>query len=302
MKLPTQFSALILFALTVALVLPADVTAHPGSGIVVDRHGNIYFVDTGAGVWKINRDGTLTRHPGPAFHWMAIDHDGRLANVSLPSFSYGGATVTRAGAEPTLLLASDFPIAVGRDGDLYYPWLGSGDRLQVFRLAPSGQTSVLVTVPVSTEGSALRWLNGIAAGPDGSIYYAENRAVRKITPQGQVSTLAGNISLTGCATIPEVGAHLAPFLRGLDVDAKGNVYVAASGCGSVLKISPDGLVTTILKTSNPWSPTAVAVFGTDLYVQEYLHTSGDDRKEWLPRVRKLSADGRVVTVAEIKKR
>lgn len=302
MKKTTHTMVLTVCAVAIALFFPVRLNAHPGSGIVVDRHGNIYFVDTGAGVWKIDRNGKLTRHQGPAYHWMAIDVDGRLKNLSLPSFAAGGATVTRVGDEPSLLLSSDFPVVVARDGSLYYPWLLPGDQLKVYRLAPSGKTSVLTTLTVSTEGKPIRWLNGIAARPDGSIYYTENRAVRKISPQGQVSTVVSDITLTGCASIPEVGEHLGVYLRGLDIDAQGTVYVAATGCGSVLKIATDGKVTTVLRSSSPWSPTGIAVSGNDLYVLEYFHTAGDNRREWLPRVRKLSSDGSVVTVAEIKQR
>ncbi len=302
MKKTTHTMVLTVCAVAIALFFPARLNAHPGSGIVVDRHGNIYFVDTGAGVWKIDRSGKLSRHQGPAYHWMAIDVDGRLKKLSLPSFAAGGATVTRVGEDPSLLLSSDFPVVVARDGSLYYPWLLSGDQLKVYRLAPTGKTSVLTTLTVSTEGEPIRWLNGIAAGPDGSIYYTENSAVRKISPQGQVSTVVSDITLTGCVSIPEVGEHLGVYLRGLDIDAQGTVYVAATGCGSVLKIATDGKVTTILRSSSPWSPTGIAVSGNDLYVLEYFHTAGDNRREWLPRVRKLSSDGSAVTVAEIKQR
>ncbi len=275
-----------------------EVAAHPGSGIVVDRLGNIYFVDTGSGVYKIDRNGKLTRLSGPAYHWMAIDVDGRLTNATLPYFSSGDATVTRVGVDPTLLLSSDFPITVGRDGNLYYPWLVS-EQLKVFRLPPSGTTSVLQALPTSTENGPLRWLNGIVAGLGGSIYYTENKAVRKITPQGKFLTVVDNVMLSGCDSVPGLEADHGPYLRGLDVDAQGTVYVAATGCGAVLKITTDKKITTVLRTSSPWSPTGVAVFGTDLFVLEYLHTEGDNRREWLPRVRKLSSDGKVVTVTTI---
>ena len=109
-----------------ALLLWAAVqqaVAHPGSGIVADRAGNVYFVDTGSGVWKVDPEVRLTRIPGPAFHWMAIDEGNSLAHVTLPYFSRGDATVTRAGTDPSLLLSSDFPLVVGRDTSLYYPWL-----------------------------------------------------------------------------------------------------------------------------------------------------------------------------------
>ena len=125
-----------------ALLLWAAVqqaVAHPGSGIVADRAGNIYFVDTGSGVWKVDPEVRLTRIPGPAFHWMAIDEGNSLAHVTLPYFSRGDATVTRAGTDPSLLLSSDFPLVVGRDTSLYYPWLDDeGGRLKIFRLDRSG--------------------------------------------------------------------------------------------------------------------------------------------------------------------
>lgn len=293
----------ILGLLAIVLIFAAhEVFAHPGSGIVVDRQGNVYFVDTGSGIWKMDKDGKLTRLSGPAYHWMAIDIDGRLANVTLPYFSSDGATVTRVGVEPTLLLSSDFPVAVGRNGSLFYPWLRAGNELQVFRLAPSGATTVFKTFPANSESGALRWLNGIVAAPDGSIYYTENRTVRRITPEGKFITVADNISLSVCDSLVGGEAHLGPYLRGLDVDAAGTVFVAATGCGSVLKITADGKITTILRASRPWSPTGVALSGNDLYVLEYVHTAGDNRREWVPRVRKLTSDGRVVTVAIIERR
>ena len=279
------------------LLVGSEVLAHPGSGIVVDRQGNVYFVNTGSGIWKIDKVGKLTKLSGPAYHWMAIDIDGRLKDATLPYFSSDDATVTRVGVDPTLLLSSDFPLTVGPNGDLYYPWIRSGKQLQIFRLAPSGSTTVLATLPAHSESGLLRWLNGIVASADGSIYFSENRAIRRITPQGELTTVVGNLTLSGCDSVPEVGSDLGTYFRGLDVDTEGTLYVAATGCRAVLKITADKKVTTILRTSGPWSPTAVAVSGSDVYVLEYFHTAGDNRREWLPRVRKVSSDGAVVTIA-----
>ncbi len=281
------------------LLAGSEAPAHPGSGIVVDRQGNVYFLDTGSGVWKIDKASRLTKLSAPAYHWMAIDIDKRLANVTLPYFSHGGATVTRDSGDPRILVSSDFPITVGRDGSLYYPWMGDRGQLQIFRLAPSGTTTVVNPPPSSVGDRPLLWLNGIAAASDGSIYYAEDKAIRRITPQGELTTIAGNLKLSGCDSLPGVEVELGSFFRGLDVDTEGTVYVAATGCRAVLKITADKKVTTILRASSPWSPTAVAVSGSDLYVLEYLHTPGDNRREWVPRVRKVYSDGRVVTVATV---
>ncbi|MDP1676279.1 MAG: SMP-30/gluconolactonase/LRE family protein [Bacteroidota bacterium] len=278
----------------------SEVFAHPGSGIVVDRQGNIYFVDTGSGVWKIDLTGKLTRIPGPSYHWMAIDVDGRLANVKLPYFSSEDATVTRVGSNPTLLLSSDFPISVGRDGSLYYPWVNSEQQVQIFRIAPSGNTTVVKTLPPARSPSGeLRWRNGIAVTSDGSIYYTEDRAVRKISPEGELTTVISDLNVPGCGSAAGVEPELGPYCRGIAVDSAGTVYVAAAGCGAVLRISTDKKVTTILHASSPWSPSAVAVSGNNLYVLEYIHTANENRREWLPRVRKVSSDGSVTTIATI---
>src|SRR6266704_1468824 len=99
----------------------ATAAAHPGSGIVIDRRGYVYFVDTGSGVWSIDPSGRLARHDGPRFHWMAIEESPRPPGSRLPAIE--GGEVTAVGVSPTLLLSSDVPIAVGRDGAVYYPEL-----------------------------------------------------------------------------------------------------------------------------------------------------------------------------------
>jgi hypothetical protein len=78
--------------------------------------------------------------------------------------------------------------------------------------------------------------------------------------------------------------------------------VAASGCGAVLRITSRGEVTPVLRAERPWTPTGVALHGGDVYVLEYWMTASDDRREWLPRVRKLSRDGAVSILAAVERR
>jgi len=285
---------------SIVLLVSNELLAHPGSGIVVDRQGNVYFVDTGSGIWRIDPKGELTRLSGPAYHWMAIDHQGLLKNVTLPYFSSDDATVARVGEN--LLVSSDFPVTIGRDGSLYYPWHPDSERWQVFRLAPSGTTAVLKPLPAHIGRRSLRWVNGIASASDGSLYYTEDNAVRKISARGELTTVVENMTVTDCSSVPGVEPELKPYFRGLDVDSAGTVYVAAAGCGAVLKIKPEGTSAVVLRAQSPWSPTGIAVSGGNVYVLEYLHTANDNRREWIPRVRKLSPDGRVATLATINRR
>ena len=85
-------------------LLPETLFAHPGSGIVVDRLGQVYFVDTGSGLWKIDTRGVVVKITAPRFHWMTLDAHDRFASARLPSGSTGD--IVRVGSMPTLLLAS----------------------------------------------------------------------------------------------------------------------------------------------------------------------------------------------------
>jgi len=295
----TLHRGLVILLITLGMVaaFSTSIMAHPGSGIVVDRRGEIYFVDTGSGVWKIDLHGKLMRLPGPMFHWMTIDSDDCFSTAHLPTGARG--EVTRVGTNPTLLVASDFPIAIGSNGNLYYPSYSSGSGLQLMELTPSDRTTVLTNL-AAAGGGDLRHLNGLAAGLDGSLYYSEDHAIRRINAQRQVSTVIANLTLPTCVSIPGTSR---PMLRGLAADSHGTIYVAASGCGSVLKISGRGQITTLHQLQSPWTPTAVALFGSDIYVLEYLQTAAsmdpEDRRAWLPRVRKITADGHTTIIASI---
>jgi sugar lactone lactonase YvrE len=223
---------------------------------------------------------------------MTIDLDHRFAATQWPSFP--DAEFRNAPGNPALLMSSDFPVAVGRDGAFYYPEPRSEGRVQIIRFTATGARAVLATVP-------LPWLNGMAAGPDGSIYYTESDAVRRIDPRGRISTVASGIRLRDCGRVPGIGPESGVYLRGLDVTADGTVYVAASGCGAVLKITSRGEVSELLRVASPWSPTSVAVGRDAVYILEYLHTASDNRREWTPRVRKLLPNGHQTMIATIRR-
>jgi len=277
--------------LLIILALASTALAHPGAGIAVMNNGRVFFVDTGGGIFSIDRGGRVVRHDGPAFHWFALDPQSRFANTRWPYIS--GAEFRSAGGNPTLVMSSDFPVTVGRDGKFYYPE-GGGGRIRIVGLDPSGTKTTLATLPaIQRGGETITWLNGLAAAADWSLYYSEDAAVRKIDRSGRVSTIAEGVDVPNCTAIPGTGEAGRPYLRGLAVAADGSVYVAASACGALLKIDPRGTVSTVLRTTAPWSPTAVAIANGEIYVLEYTHTEGDDRSQWMPRVRKISRTGAV---------
>ena len=87
---------------------------------------------------------------------------------------------------------------------------------------------------------------GLAADKEGTVYVADtdNHAVRKVTPAGVVTTLAGKLGESGYAEGPGAAARF-ESPRGVAVDAAGYVYVVDTENGAVREISPEGVVRTV---------------------------------------------------------
>ena len=280
------------------LLLAVSASGHPGSGILVDRLGQVYFIDTGSGLWKIDARGALSHLSPLRNHWLAMDPHDRFVQSRLPKDPGRDWVITAAGWSPTILISTDFPLVVGSDGSLYYPSVRESN-VRILRTNIKLGTSTFVTLPRSVAGEALGWINGLTTGPNGSLYYTEDNAVRRITREGAVSTIATVTALTGRPATP--GSEERPYLRGLKVDPNGVVYVADAADARVLKIATDGKVATLLQLESPWAPTDVAIFDDIVYVLEYSHTPGDDRLAWMPRVRKITSDGKSTIIMTVDK-
>jgi hypothetical protein len=106
----------------------------------------------------------------------------------------------------------------------------------------------------SGTGSAARFNhpNAVAADSAANIYVADtlNHMIRKITPAGAVTTLAGLAGVSGSVDGTGTAARFfAP--RGVAVDTSGNVYVADTGNGTIRKITSAGVVTTLAGRAGP---------------------------------------------------
>jgi len=275
-------------------------SAHPSSGIVVDEQGDVFFSDIERGLLRIDVRGKVsTVFPKEGGHWLALDESGSFSNVDFAKSAHWPRWFKRrtsAGAHPALITDGGSPLVVAPDGNLYY--VCNDERmipggLLIARLTPDGKETLLSPAFRQTSDE-LGGIKGLAVGPDGSLYASYPKALMKFSLDGKVATVLNPVIVADCERQPP--AKDVPFLRGLAVDAHGVIYIAATGCGCVIKIKPDGHVETVLKAQTPWEPTGVALKGDDVWVLEYS-VINEEAHKYLPRVRKLGHDGKITTLA-----
>jgi len=292
----------LLLILAIPFVLVSLSFAHPSSGIVVDREGQVYFSDLSRGLLRIDRRGNVTMVHKEGGHWLALDQTGSFSRVFFEKSKHSPRWFKRRtpfNVKPTLIGDAGSPLVVGQDGNLYFAcdderMIPGG--LQIGRLSPNGKETLL-NPSLRQLSEELGGIKGLAVGPDGSLYASYPKAVLKITIDGTITTLVNPVVVNDCEL--NVAAKDSPWLRGLAVSSRGIVYVAASGCGSVIKILPDGKVTTVLKAEKPWAPSGVAIYQDEVYVLEHINPNSEAHEAWPPRVRKLGRDGKVTTLATI---
>lgn len=143
---------------------------------------------------------------------------------------------------------------------------------------------------------------GIATDSSGNVYVSDNagHTIRKITPTGIVTTLAGKAGVVGSA---DGTGTAATFNRpeGLAVDATGNVYVADSLNCTIRKISPTGVVTTLAGSPGLANRTdgtgSAARFGTPFGIAFDLSGNLIVVEGTTDAVRRVTTAGVVTTIA-----
>jgi sugar lactone lactonase YvrE len=203
---------------------------------LVQNGGDILYVDaqvlrlfrcTGAIQKRLN-DGTITTLAGSLLEPGTADGPGLSARFNCPS-----------------------DIVAAADGVVYV----SDTRNQTIRkMTVDGSVTTFAGAPgqvgsVDGAGQEARFNApaGLALDTSGNLYVADSGShlIRKITPAGVVSTVAGTPNVSG----KEDGkGPLARFFnpRWLTMDGKGNLFVSDTGNHTIRKLTPDGTVTTVI--------------------------------------------------------
>jgi len=288
--------------------------------VAVGPHDDIY-VKVGSRVHRLVRD---ERKPAPA---RAPSYPSRFPDDdpgTVHTIAGSGDTEKPRESSPTTRDEDErLRIAVGPDGARYY---SDAVRHRVMKVAADGASSILAGTGAkgfSGDGgkamrAALNTPTGVDVGPDGSVYIADagNERVRKVDPDGVITTVAGNgvrgarSGVWGEIVTPQGdgGPATAATVTPADVavGADGSLYIAEDDNMRLSRVDPNGVISTFAglgargqeeADGHPATeasfaePTAVAT-GPDGRV--YLL---DQRRTTRPAVRMIDQAGIVHTVA-----
>ena len=210
-------------------------------GLAADAKGNLYIFDcANARVRVLKPDGTITTFAGGA----------------QSGFSGDGGPATSALLRPQCGANDPAGLAVDGKGNLYIADTGNN---RVRKVNPAGIITTVAGTGVGAfagdggpaTAAQLYYPTGLAVDGQGSLYIGEsgNHRVRKVAPDGTITTVAGDGS-SGCnsCTQGEGGPAVKAALYdpvGLAVDGRGNLLIADWILDRVLAVSPDGNITTL---------------------------------------------------------
>lgn len=254
-------------------------------GLARDSAGVLYVADAGNHcIRKVTPEGVVTTWVGAPRRGGHADGQGNQARFTQP-----------------------VAIALDRND---WAYVAEAQSYTIRKISPSGYVTTLAGVcsaPGTNDGFGSEALfgspTGIAVDAHGTVYVADegNHTIRKISPDGLVTTIAGSPDIAFCrdGTGAEAGFH-SPY--SVAVDANTNLYVTDTYANVIRKVAPDGKVTTLAGTAFVAGfrdgPGSEALFNQPAQIS----IDGDGMLHIADRynscVRKMTSDGQVKTLKD----
>ena len=223
--------------------------------VAVDASGNLFITDSlNNRIRKVSTSGIITTYAGSGPFGIITTGPGcnPYFYCTTGSFSGDGGLATSATMnEPN-------GVVVNASGNLFI-----ADTLN-YRIRKVSPTGIVATVagdgnrdfsgdggPATAASMDIDY-GGVAVDAAGNLYFSDtdNQRVRKVSPSGIITTVAGNGNpgFSGDGG-PATSASLqGPF--GIAVDATGNLFIADTSNNRIRKVSTSGIITTVAGSGN----------------------------------------------------
>jgi uncharacterized protein (TIGR03437 family) len=268
----------------------APISGQGGLDVAVDSNGNYYICDeNNYMVFKVTPDGVIHNFAGNGFGQSFASGDGGLA-VDAALFIPLAVAVDPSGN--VFITEYDQRIRKVTPDGIITTYVGTGQPGFSGDGGPAAQATI-------------NYATGLATDKAGNLYIADtgNNRIRKVTPDGIITTIAGTGKLGSVGNnVPALTAQLYAPVK-LTVDAKGNIYVVETlninVVAVVRKIDTNGMISSVagggLDPSNGVAATKAALLplavSTDpagnLYIVDFH----------LGAIREVASDGLIHTVA-----
>jgi sugar lactone lactonase YvrE len=241
-------------------------------GVAVDKDGNVYVADwNNHRIRKVTSTGTVSTLAGSNAGLAGFgfaDNTGTAARFNYPyglavaasgdvfvadGFNHRIRKITSSGAVSTFAGSTDgFNDATGTSAKFFYPmgvaidaagnlYITDGNNYRIRKISADGVVTTLAGSGSggfndgAGAGAKFDFPRGIAVTASGDVFVADwnNHRIRKITPAGVVSTVAGSQQgfFDGTGTAAKFDSP-----AGIALDAAGNIYVADQGNHRIRKI------------------------------------------------------------------
>jgi sugar lactone lactonase YvrE len=258
-------------------------------GIALDSAGNLYISDSGNNrVRKVTRSGVITTVVG----------DGQ-----------GGFSKANGGQATSARMHYPESVAIDSTGNLY---ITDSQNLRICKVNTAGMITTVADIgPDELRGGAsnvnidLLPFNyyGIAIDSAGNVLFSDtfNNCIRKVTPAGAITIIAGNGDYDFGGDGGQATAAQLSNPSGIAMDPAGNLYIADTYNNRIRKVTSLGVITTIAGNGNGGfsgdggqataaqlrEPRGVAVDSAgNLYIADFLNN----------RVRKVTPAGVITTL------